>query len=58
MTTRYVTIATPKGFERNNFSELYEEFKNHKDSQMEQTDTPQYHREYLGIFEEPNNKIK
>lgn len=58
MTTRYITIVTQKGFQRNNFEELYEEFKKNKPvvpSNM--VDTPQYRREYLGIFDETDNTI-
>lgn len=55
-TKRYVTIVTPKGFRRNNFEELYEEFKSHNKEVPEKLkDTPQYRREFLGIFEEPDN---
>lgn len=57
-TKRYVTIVTPKGFQRNNFEELYEEFKKNKPvvpSNM--VDTQQYRREYLGIFDETDNTI-
>ena len=58
MTTRYITIVTPKGFQRNNFEELYEELK--KDRPVVHShivDTPQYRREFLGIFEEHDNII-
>ena len=57
-TKRYVTIVTPKGFQRNNFEELYAEFK--KDRPIVPShivDTPQYRREYLGIFDETDNTI-
>ena len=58
MTTRYITIVTPKGFQRNNFEELYEEFKKNKPVvQSNMVDTPQYRREYLGIFDETDNTI-
>lgn len=57
-TKRYVTIVTPKGFQRNNFEELYAEFK--KDRPIVPShivDTPEYRREFLGILEEPDNII-
>ena len=59
MTTKtYVTIVTPKGFQRNNFEELYEEFK--KDRPLVPShiiDTPEYQREVLCKLE-PDDKTK
>ena len=58
MTKRYVTIVTPKGFQRNNFEELYEEFKKYRPVVPSHiVDTPEYRREFLGILEEPDNII-
>ena len=55
---RFVTIVTPEGFRRNNFEELYEEFKKDRPVVPSHTiDTPEYQREVLCKLE-PDKKTK